>query len=57
VSPRPGDERPPAKIELDYTLLTRLRAEAVKRDMPVGALIRDLLDAIVADKLTAAILD
>jgi hypothetical protein len=57
MSPRLGDERPPATITVDHTLLTRLRAEARRRDMPTNALIRDLLDAVVANKLIPSILD
>ena len=50
-------ERAPARIEVDHFLLVRLRVEAARRDMPVAAFIRSLLDTIIADKLTAAILD
>jgi hypothetical protein len=57
VSGRLGAERPPAKIEIDQFLLQRLRAEARRRNMPTNALIRDLLDAVVANKLIPAILD
>ena len=57
MNPRLGVERPPAKIEIDQFLLQRLRAEARRRDMPTNALIRDLLDAVVANKLIPAILD
>jgi hypothetical protein len=32
-----------------HFLLMRLLAEAARRDMPVNSLIRDLLDAIVAE--------
>jgi hypothetical protein len=38
-------------------LILRLRREACARDVPVARLIRDLLDTIVHDQLTAAILD
>jgi hypothetical protein len=38
-------------------LIVRLRHEAARRDVPVGRLIRDLLDTIVHDQLMAAILD
>jgi hypothetical protein len=44
-----SDEGPPARIEIDHFLLMRLLAEAARRDMPVNSLIRDLLDAIVAE--------
>jgi len=36
---------------------TRLRPEAARREVSVDRLIRDLLDIIVDDKLTTAILD
>ena len=42
-------ERPAARIEVDHFLLVRLRAEAACRDMPVAALVRQLLGAIVDD--------
>jgi hypothetical protein len=38
-------------------LIVRLRHEAARRDVPVGRLIRDLLDTIMHDQLMAAILD
>jgi hypothetical protein len=57
VSPRLDDARPPAKIEIDHLLLARLRVEAAKRDMNVAVLVRELLGAVVADKLIPAILD
>jgi hypothetical protein len=44
-------------IELDRDLVLRLRPEAARRDVPVTRLIHDLLDVIVADRLTTAILD
>jgi hypothetical protein len=55
--PRLGVERPAAVIEVDQFLLQRLRAEARRRDMPTNALIRDVLDAVVAGGLIPAILD
>jgi hypothetical protein len=36
IGPRLAVERPPTKIEVDYTLLLRLRSEARKRDMPTA---------------------
>jgi hypothetical protein len=50
-------ERPPATIEIEHVLLARLRTEAKRRDMPVNALIRELLDTLVRDRLVAAVLD
>jgi hypothetical protein len=44
-------------IELDHDLVLRFRAEAAKRETTVPQLIRDLLDVIVTDGLTTAILD
>jgi hypothetical protein len=35
----------------------KLRAEAAKREKTVPQLVRNLLDVIVSDKLTTAILD
>ena len=57
--PRPtqAQTRAPAKIEVEHDLITRLRPEAARREVTVNRLIRDLLDVIVDDKLTTAILD
>ena len=63
-----GCELPPARppgprandatmIEVDHALVTRLRPEAARRDVPVNRLLHDLLDVIAADQLTTAILD
>jgi hypothetical protein len=41
----------------DHALVARLRPEARRRDMPVKRLVHDLLDVIVRDGLTAAVLD
>jgi hypothetical protein len=51
------ETHPTVAIEVDRNLMVAFRAEAAKRDMPVASLIRDLLDVIVTDKLTGAILD
>jgi hypothetical protein len=48
---------PPLTIELDPSLVLAYRKEAIKRDMPVKRLVCNLLDRIVADQLTGAILD
>jgi hypothetical protein len=49
---------PPAlMLEVEHGLVTRFRAEAARRDMPVKRLLHELLDTIAADHLTAAILD
>ena len=57
--PRPTQAQTgsPAKIEVEHDLITRLRPEAARREVSVDRLIRDLLDIIVDDKLTTAILD
>jgi hypothetical protein len=57
--PRPtqAQTRAPAKIEIEHDLITRFRPEAARREVSVDRLIRDLLDIIVDDKLTTAILD
>jgi hypothetical protein len=44
-------------IELEHDIVVRFRVEAAKREKTVPQLIRELLDVIVADKLTNAILD
>jgi len=47
----------PNVIEVDREILVRLRPEAARRNVSVAFLIRDLLDVIVTDNLTGAILD
>jgi hypothetical protein len=37
--------------------VVRLRSEAVSRQMSVTRLVHDLLEIIIADKLTVAVLD
>jgi hypothetical protein len=44
-------------LEVEHGLVTQFRAEAARRDMPVVRLIRELLDVIARDGLTAAVLD
>ena len=44
-------------IELQHELVVRLRREATSREIPVARLIHELLDVIVTDRLTTAILD
>jgi hypothetical protein len=48
---------PPTAIEVNHVLVVRLRPEAPRHDVPVVRLINDLLDTIVRDGLTAAVLD
>jgi hypothetical protein len=48
---------PPMLVEVDHALVVRLRPEAARRDVPVVRLIHDLLDTIVRDGLTTAVLD
>jgi hypothetical protein len=48
---------PPLKVEIDRNLVVHLRREAAQRDMPVARLVGDLLDRIVTDGLTGAVLD
>jgi hypothetical protein len=45
------------RLEITTDLVARFRREAVIRDMPVRALMLQLLDVIVSDKLIGAILD
>jgi hypothetical protein len=45
------------EIDLAGDALIHFRREAMRRDMSVTRLVHDLLDAIAADGLTAAILD
>jgi hypothetical protein len=44
-------------IELQHDLVVRLRSEAANRQTSVTRLVHDLLEIIMTDKLTAAILD
>ena len=60
--PKCDGARDPLKPELAHqqksrSSITRLRPEAARREVSVDRLIRDLLDIIVDDKLTTAILD
>jgi hypothetical protein len=44
-------------VEIEHHIIVCFRREAARRDVPVVRLIHDLLDVIVADGLTTAILD
>jgi hypothetical protein len=44
-------------LEIEHRMVVCFRREAQQRDVPVTRLIHDLLDVIVADGLTTAILD
>ena len=44
-------------VDIDRSILTKLRPAAVERDCSVERLVRQLLDVIATDKLTGAILD
>jgi hypothetical protein len=50
-------ERPWTKVELDPGIVVPLRREAARRDMSLQRFVADLLDAVVTDQLTTAILD
>jgi hypothetical protein len=52
-----SDRSVTVEVAVDRDMLMRLRPEAVLRDMPVARLINNLLNTIVVDKLTRAILD
>jgi hypothetical protein len=55
-----GEKRgapPVIKVELDPGIVTPLRREAAAREMTVQRLVTSLLDVIVEDQLTTAILD
>jgi hypothetical protein len=53
----PRDHHPPMTIQVGHDLVLAYRKEAARRDVPVTRLINDLLDTIVRDGLTAAVLD
>jgi hypothetical protein len=61
VNPRTAggsrEHQPPMTIQVGHDLVLAYRKEAARRDVPVTRLICDLLDRIVADQLTGAILD
>jgi hypothetical protein len=38
------EARPPLAIEVEHGVAARLRREAARRDLPVKALVRDLLN-------------
>ena len=44
-------------VEIEHHVIVHIRREAQRRDVSVARLLHDLLDAIVADQLTTAILD
>jgi hypothetical protein len=44
-------------VEVDHALVLRLRPQAVRRDVSVQRLLLDLINVIVRDRLTAAVLD
>jgi hypothetical protein len=44
-------------VEIEESVVRGLRGEASRRQVPVARLIRDLLDVIVTDRLTTAVLD
>jgi hypothetical protein len=44
-------------IEIEHDVIVKLRIEAARREKTVQQLIRTLLDVIVTDRLTTAILD
>ena len=50
------DERPPVSVEIDFALITRLRAEARRRDMPTCRLVRLVLDEVIERKLVSTLL-
>jgi hypothetical protein len=58
---KPGPDSRPAgtfrSVSIDEIRYGDLRWLAARRDMPVGRLVRDLLDVIVADGLVSALLD
>jgi hypothetical protein len=52
-----GAHHPPLTVEVSHDLVLAYRKEVARRDVPVARLITDLLDRIVVDQLTTAILD
>ena len=57
VAPTPPPNNDFRQIEVELSLMNALRREAALRDMNTNYLIRALLDTIVRDNLTMAILD
>ena len=51
------ERHPPMVVEVDHALVLRLRPQAVRRDVSVQRLLLDLINVIVRDRLTAAVLD
>jgi hypothetical protein len=47
----------PSQLELEHTVVVRLRREAARRQTTLDYLVRSLLGTIADDKLTTAILD
>ena len=46
-----------AQIQVEHTVIVALRPEARRRDVSVERLVQNILDVIVADRLTKAVLD
>jgi hypothetical protein len=60
LTPGPGGARghyPPTVIELDHTLVVRLRPLAAQRDLPLRRFVADILDAVAMAGLVDAVLD
>ena len=51
------ERHPPMVVEVDHALVVRLRPQAAAREVTVQRLVLDLIDVIVRDGLTAAVLD
>jgi hypothetical protein len=51
------ERHPPMVVEVDHAVVLRLRPQAARRDVSVQRLTLDLIDVIVRDGLTAAVLD
>jgi hypothetical protein len=57
VPSQPGLAPHMAQIQVEHTVIVALRPEARRRDVSVERLVQDILDVIVADRLTKAVLD
>ena len=57
VQSKPETAPRTVSVELEESVVRGLRGEALRRNVPVARLIRDLLDVIVTDRLTTAVLD
>jgi len=53
----PVQRRPDMTIAIPFELVTQLRREAAKRDLPLARLVREVLDGVIERRLFPKALD